>query len=158
MIRVCGDICRPHPPPSTLTSTATTPPTTPPAPALIVESLLSSPAFSATPPAPGSRTPRCTAPFSVMPYKFTSCSGSSRKIELSGSLLLDPPASPWLKVRDRPSWCAKKACRSIVRRRVGFAKESVPPAIPVSRGKVAIHRQMGEMQVLHCMKKGCGLL
>ena len=40
----------PHPPPSTLTITATTPPTTPPAPALMVETLLSSPAFSAREP------------------------------------------------------------------------------------------------------------
>jgi hypothetical protein len=85
----------------------------------------SSPTFSATPPAPGSRTPRCTAPFSVMPYNFTSCSGSSRKIEVSGSLLLGPPAS--LKVRDRPSWCARKVYRPAAGRvREGVRSTSAP--------------------------------
>jgi hypothetical protein len=47
----CGEtVVSLHPPPSTFTITATTPPTTPPAPALIVESRLSSPAFSAREP------------------------------------------------------------------------------------------------------------
>jgi len=57
-----------HPPPSTLTITATTPPTTPPAPALTVDNLLSSPAFSARQPSSArirlsnssSRTLRCS--------------------------------------------------------------------------------------------------
>ena len=39
----------PHPPPSTFTSTATTPPTTPPVPALMVETLRSSPTLFPVP-------------------------------------------------------------------------------------------------------------
>jgi len=49
-VLIAGTLLDIHPPPSTRTITATTPPTTPPAPALMVETLLSSPAFSAREP------------------------------------------------------------------------------------------------------------
>ena len=70
-----------HPPPITRNSTATTPPTTPPAPALIVEILLSSPAFSARHPSSArsrlSKSSPCASILcSILQIHFTSGSVS----------------------------------------------------------------------------------
>jgi len=138
----------PHPPPSTRTITATTPPTTPPAPAPIVETLRSSPAFSARHPSSArirARTPRPGPPSARAPGRSTSRPGSFRKTELPGGLLLGHPGNPpgehydiEEKKPDRNGYVQKKR-RSVAHPAVTgwrmVCQVRKPPRLPASPGE-----------------------